>query len=392
MSHNFSAFYYDHPYARSCRSKVTACEESGHGYAVRLERTCFYPEGGGQPGDTGVIVPVDDPEAAVRVTDTRERDGNSVHITDKPLEPGTEVDARIDWERRYDFMQQHTGEHIFSGLVNRRFGYDNVGFHMNEDFMTFDFNGDLSEADIAVLETEVNRAIQRNIATVAGIPEGDPNTLTYRSKLELTGDVRLVTIPDFDTCACCGLHVAETGEIGVFKIVDRMTYKGGVRLTALAGMRAYRDYQRKHRTVRALMSELSTAETELEQAVRDLNDKLAAGERELRAANELAARMYAEAHPDRLIIWFTDNFDTKAVKYIALAMAETAPFGAVILVPLGEREYTLALAGETVDAATLREALAPFEFRGGGNRGLIQGKLKGEEADIRAALRQWSEA
>ena len=224
--------YYLDAHQKTFTAAVLSCVPGKHGYDVVLDRTCFYPEGGGQPGDTGSL-------SGVRVTDTHERGDEIVHFCDAPLAVGETVEGAIDYDRRFSFMQLHSGEHILSGIVHRRFGYENVGFHMGTDFVTIDFSGMLGPDDLAAVEAEANEWIWKNIPIRITWPSPDElAAIPYRSKKELTGQVRIVTIPDVDICACCGTHVSNTGEIGFVKSFSCVKFHDGVRLEILCGRRA----------------------------------------------------------------------------------------------------------------------------------------------------------
>lgn len=224
--------YYLDAHQKTFTAAVLSCVPGKHGYDVVLDRTCFYPEGGGQPGDTGSL-------SGVRVTDTHERGDEIVHFCDAPLAVGETVEGAIDYDRRFSFMQLHSGEHILSGIVHRRFGYENVGFHMGTDFVTIDFSGMLGPDDLAAVEAEANEWIWKDIPIRITWPSPDElAAIPYRSKKELTGQVRIVTIPDVDICACCGTHVSNTGEIGFVKIFSCVKFHDGVRLEILCGRRA----------------------------------------------------------------------------------------------------------------------------------------------------------
>ena len=224
--------YYLDAHQKTFTAAVLSCVPGKHGYDVVLDRTCFYPEGGGQPGDTGSL-------SGVRVTDTHERGDEIVHFCDAPLAVGETVEGTIDYDRRFSFMQLHSGEHILSGIVHRRFGYENVGFHMGTDFVTIDFSGMLGPDDLAAVEAEANEWIWKNILIRITWPSPDElAAIPYRSKKELTGQVRIVTIPEVDICACCGTHVSNTGEIGFVKIFSCVKFHDGVRLEILCGRRA----------------------------------------------------------------------------------------------------------------------------------------------------------
>ena len=219
--------FYKDAYIKEFDAVVLSCIEKGESFLIELDRTCFYPEGGGQSADCGTL-------GDAKVSDVHEREGRIWHTADRPLEQGSRVTGRIDWQRRFSLMQHHTGEHIVSGIVNRLFGLDNVGFHMGSAMVTVDFNGELTQNDIETVELLANRTVFDNIEVRTEYP--DAKTLaemSYRSKKELSGEVRIVTVPGADSCACCGTHVARTGEIGMIKLLSPQRYKGGVRVGIL---------------------------------------------------------------------------------------------------------------------------------------------------------------
>lgn len=231
MAEEMSELFYEDEYMTDFDARVVSCGPSGRGFAVVLDNTAFYPEGGGQPCDRGML-------DGAHVTDVKRKDGAVIHYTDRALPAGAVVHGTIDWARRFDHMQQHSGEHIVSGLVYHRFGYDNVGFHMNEA-VTIDFNGPLSWEEALAIEHEANEVIYRNAASVVTYPSREElAAIDYRSKKELTGKVRLVEFPGADICACCGTHVAHAGEIGCIKVTGLMNHRDGVRMTLLCGRRA----------------------------------------------------------------------------------------------------------------------------------------------------------
>ena len=218
----------------SFTARVLACREGKKGYEVALDRTAFFPESGGQPGDRGTI-------GGVRVTDTRERGGEVLHLCASPAEPGAEVFCELDGALRFARMQVHSGEHIVSGTAHRLFGSENVGFHMTEDGAVLDLFPELSPEELARLEDEANRAVWDDRPVRAFYPDAEELAqLSFRQKKELTGPVRLVEIEGVDLCACCAPHVARTGEIGLIRFADVLRHRGGSRITMQAGAGALR--------------------------------------------------------------------------------------------------------------------------------------------------------
>lgn len=223
--------FYKDSYMKEFDAIVLSCEKGKKGYEIVLDDTAFYPEGGGQPGDHGSL-------GNVKVLDVHRKDGQIIHYTDGPLAVGEHVHGMIDWERRFDFMQNHSGEHIYSGLVHKNFGYDNVGFHM-DDVVTVDFNGVMTWEDALHMEQKANQLISENRETKILFPSPEElKKIPYRSKIELNDTVRIVEFPEGDICACCGTHVRRAGEIGLLKVLSIASHKGGVRIRLVCGRRA----------------------------------------------------------------------------------------------------------------------------------------------------------
>jgi len=255
---------------------VLSCEEKGGQYLVTLDQTAFFPEGGGQGADHGLL-------GGVSVLDAHEVKGEIQHLTNGPLAVGRTVHGSVDAVRRLAMMQQHSGEHIFSGLVHQLFGYDNVGFHIGSEAVTMDFNGPLSDADVLRVERLANEIIWKNIPIVTLLPSPEAlAAMEYRSKKALSGEVRIVTIEGADTCACCGTHVKHTGSIGQIKVLSCQKYKSGVRVSILCGMRALDEENMLLAQVRRASTALSCRQHEAADAV----DKLLADRDALRAAND----------------------------------------------------------------------------------------------------------
>jgi len=223
-------------YLSEFTAMVLDCISVDGGYDVILDRTAFFPEGGGQYGDAGGM-------DGIPVTDTQIREGTVLHRTPEPLSPGKTVSCFLNWEERFRRMQNHSGEHIVSGIVHTRFGYENVGFHLSDGEMTMDYSGELTEADLLSVEREANRAVVENRRILCRYPDPEElKTLQYRSKKELNEAVRIVTVEELDTCACCAPHVRNTGEIGGIYILSSMRWKGGTRITVRCGRDAYEEY------------------------------------------------------------------------------------------------------------------------------------------------------
>lgn len=418
MSSQFDKLYDKDPYLTTFTAVVLQCTPRGRQYQVELDQTAFYPEGGGQPADTGTL---DD----AQVVDVHTTDVAVVHLTDRALTVGSTVVGRIDWGRRFTHMQQHSGEHILSGVVKRLFGFDNVGFHIGADGMTIDFSGELSDEDLKKAERLSNEAVYRNLPVSVGFPS--PETLSqmaYRSKIELGDDVRLVTIPDTDCCACCGTHVQRTGEIGVIKVLNRQKYKGGMRLSVVCGSRALTDYVQKNDQSNTLSILLSLKPTDIIDGVVRLqaeSSALKATNARLReqiidlkvdalvsrvsrseatapavAAYETEAILpnAADANdgtlPDRTrrLIQFEEDLTPDDLRLFASRLAARTQCTAAVFSGRENERYRYALASTQEDMRSFSKALnAALKGAGGGSRELVQGSLAASRQSIETFIR-----
>jgi alanyl-tRNA synthetase len=242
--------YYEDAYKTEFSAQVVSANDGD----VVLDRTLFFPEEGGQSADTGVL-------GGFRVADVKIKDGEIHHLLEDrsvSIKEGTEISGRIDWQHRFSNMQQHSGEHIFSGLVHSTYGFDNVGFHLSTEITTLDFDGELNTEQVRELEIKVNQAIHENLPVQVKFPtKNELGEIEYRSKIEIEGQVRIVEIPGIDRCACCAPHVRTTAEVGLLKIQSCDRHRGGCRLTIVCGMRALKDYQQKQESVGKVSAALS---------------------------------------------------------------------------------------------------------------------------------------
>lgn len=368
--------YYEDVYLKEFTARVASCKESGGKYEVVLDRTAFFPEGGGQPSDTGFI-------GTSRVLDTQERDGEVVHFCSESVPEGASVNCEIDYERRFDHMQQHTGEHIFSGFVHLLCGFDNVGFHMGESSVTVDFNGTVSEEKLAEIERLANEAIYKNIPVETLLPSDEELCgYDYRSKKELEGQVRLVRIADVDLCACCGTHVSHTGEVGVIKAVASAHYKSGVRITLLIGARALADYGEKNTAVYAISNMLCAKTNEVALSVEHLREQLKTAQYQY---SELKKRLFA-ALSENVSGDFALKFDISGsaedARIFADMLADRVRKAAVFS---GDDEtgYKYAVVSRTEDVRPLgKELNAALCGRGGGKPDMIQGSVATSKEEI----------
>ena len=397
--------YYDRDaYRTEFQAEVLSCEKQGEGFWVILDGTCFFPEEGGQTCDRGSLTLLAADRTELSVLDVQmDKDKVIRHLVATGLAVGSQVQGHIDWEHRFSNMQQHSGEHIFSGLVHRRYGYDNVGFHLSDSIVTMDFNGTLSEAQVEELERLVNRAIAENVEIKAYYPLPEElEKLDYRSKLDLKEDVRIVEVTGYDLCACCAPHVSHTGEIGGFRIQSLASYKGGVRISMLCGQRALAADRERRRRMEDLVKLLTTGEENLTEAVARLQKQVMEDKAELGRLRgqqlqsqietllaERAGAINGESSGETALILFTEGCDRKTMQNGVNRMMERAD-GLCCIFSKEEEDaggYAFVIGSRTQDcrqvAANLRETLGA---KGGGQAQMIQGSVMAQEENIRAAL------
>ncbi len=362
-------YYSDSHMSEFSATVLSVTEENGK-FAVTLDRTAFFPEGGGQGSDTGFI-------GGVRVYDVQIRDGVIYHYTEKPLEEGKQVACAIDFDRRFRNMQNHSGEHIISGIVHRLYGYENVGFHLSDE-MTVDFDGELTRKQLDEIEDLANKAVYENLPVRAYFPKKDElDSLSYRSKKEINEDLRIVEIEGVDVCACCAPHVRLTGEIGVIKILDFFKNKGGVRLFVKCGRDALADYREKYRNILEISNLLSAKQPDASAAVVKLNNQLSAEKEETVALKKrLIAEMAAGFAPktDKTAV-FEDGLDIKELQLLADALCSNA--GGIRGAFSGkDGAFSFAICGEETALNTFFiEFKAALTVRGGGRNGIRQGTV-----------------
>lgn len=368
-------------------------------WAAALERTAFFPEGGGQNADTGLLYVLmeDGSLCELKVYDVQIRDDVVYHRIDVCLAEGTKVTGKLDWNQRFSNMQQHSGEHIFSGLIHRHFGYDNVGFHLGSQAVTMDFNGPLTEADIDRIEWEVNEAIRENVAVTVSYPDRETlKTLEYRSKLELLGQVRIVTVEGYDVCACCAPHVAHTGEIGLLKVVDAKKYKGGMRISILCGMRALEDYRMKQSEGQKISRLLSAPVEAIGEAVaHQLEENTRLRQKIYELTQQLIMKNIENIPQGQENAWlFGEAMDAPAMRRTVNLAVERVEGYAGIFCGSDAEGYKYIIGtkirddqANTRDAAAAAKALAQaLGARGGGSAGMAQGYVGASRAEIEKVL------
>ena len=381
------ARYYHHPDERSFDATVTGCRDYKDGlFAVTLSDTLFYPEGGGQPGDTGTL-------SGVRVTDTRLSGDEIVHVCEAELPVGQTVHGELDWERRFRHMQCHTGEHIFSGIAHELYGCNNVGFHLSRDCVTIDFDRVLTAEQLAEVERQTNEAVFADVPTIISYPDADTlRTLDYRSKKELTVTVRIVEAGGRDVCACCGLHVARSGMVGCVKVGTQTPHRGGIRLTLLIGWDAVRDYDQKQKSVTEISHILSAKPHEVAQAVELMASRNDRYKAEVIALHEQIFRLNAALLPsDQDRLWsFAENLSPVQIRQFADILAEQTGWAAVFSeAPNGGYQY--AICGHNVDVRPIcKELNQALNGHGGGKPAVVQGAVQASQSEIETFFRNLS--
>lgn len=390
--------FYQDSHLTEFEAKVLSCEPvnpdilPGHSgeYAAELDRTAFFPEGGGQYADTGVL-------GGVRVTDVQEKDGRILHLLEGPLEPGTCVSGRIDWEERFMKMQQHSGEHIVSGLVHSAFGYNNVGFHLGSEDCTMDFDGELSKEQLVHIEQEANRAVWKNLKIQALYPSAEELArMEYRSKIEIEGQVRIIVVPGYDVCACCAPHVSYTGEIGLIKLTHVQRYKGGARVTMLCGVRALQDYEVKQEQAGEISALLCAKENEIAESVRHLRDeadnlKYELGEKEKKLIAVKAEMIPKDGKP---VCIFTEDIEGDSMRLLMNLVLEAGHNVCAVFHGNDSEGYRYVIGSRTQNMRELvKEFNAAFDGRGGGKTEMVQGTARGCESEMKTwILRKAEEA
>lgn len=381
--------FYEDSYIETFQATVLECQPDGERYCVVLDKTAFFPEGGGQYADTGTL-------ENVKITDVQEKDGIIYHTAEEAFVPGMRVTGHIDWQERFMKMQQHTGEHIVSGLVHTRFGYNNVGFHLGSTDCTMDFDGEITKKELLETELKANEALVQNLEVEIIYPSKDElENLEYRSKIEIEGQVRIVTVPGYDVCACCAPHVKRTGEIGQIKLTNVQRYKGGVRVTMLCGFRALADYNRKLQAARQISAALCAKEDETAEAVAHLQEectdlKLTIG----RLQRELLGYKAKEVPPEEeAVCLFEPDLDGEAPRLLMNLVLDEGHLLCAVFFGGNDGNYRYVIGSKSLNLREMARGLnEAFNGRGGGKPEMVQGSLRGEEDELRMWMKEKARA
>ena len=371
--------YYQDCHQIEFSAQVESCEQRPKGYAVILSQTAFYPEGGGQACDLGIL-------GEAQVLDVQEEEEAVVHLCDRPLPVGSTVEGRIDWQRRFDLMQQHTGEHIVSGIVHRRYGYANSGFHVGADVVTVDFDGTIPPEALADIEAEANRAVWQNLQLRCWYPSPEelPNVF-YRTKRPLPWPVRIVEIPGVDSCACCGVQVEHTGEVGLVKLFSCVKFHQGVRIEMACGGRAMEILNRVYDQNRQVSQAFSAKIFETGEAARAMNQRLADAEYRVTSLQREIFENIAVGYTGKgNVIHYQPDCPPAQLRELADQIGQQC--GGIAFVYTGEElQKNICIMSKNDDLKALGKALKErFQARGGGKPGYFQGTLTAEKEALEA--------
>jgi len=375
--------FYQDPFLSEFTAVVQSCEETKGGWHVVLNRTAFYPEGGGQAADHGTL-------GGAAVSDTREKEERILHLCDAPLPVGETVTGKVDFARRFDLMQQHSGEHIVSGIICSLFHCDNVGFHVGHDLVTIDFNTELTADDLRKVESVANRYIWEDHPISITFPSPEElAALDYRSKKELTGQVRIVAWPGADCCACCGTHVARSGQVGLVKLLSVQKFREGVRIEMVSGQRALHHYTTMWEQNTAVSQLLSAKPAETAAAVERLQREVYGLQgRVMALENSDFGRKARELAGQGDVLLVEGDMSSESVRKLCAAVQETCG-GRCAVFSGGEGGYKYAIGQPEGDLRPLVKALnAALNGRGGGKPGFVQGSVQADEAAIRAFFQE----
>ena len=376
--------YYADPFLKTFTATVLDCQPGKNGFVVTLDRTAFYPEGGGQPADQGTL-------DGAAVTDVHEKSGVVLHNVDSAVEIGKTVTGVIDWARRFDHMQQHSGEHICSGLICGRYHCDNVGFHMGTDMVTIDFNADIPWEELLEIEAQANQYIYEDHPIDIQFHRGaELDAIDYRSKKPLEGDVRIVAFPGADCCACCGTHVLRSGQVGLVKFLSVQKFREGVRIELLCGKRALDYLSRTWEQAKTIGQRLSVKPVDAAAAVERLEHELSAAKLRCSQLEESVFAAIAQEQAGKgNVLLFQPPMKPDSVRKLADAAAKTC--GGLAAVFAGEGihyAYALGRADGQDISAQVKAMNAALHGRGGGRNGFAQGSVEAERSAIEAFFKE----
>ncbi len=364
-------------YISSFTASVIDCIKDNECYKIVLDKTAFFPEGGGQAADVGTL-------GNAKVLDVQIENDIIYHYTNELLEIGCEIEGKIDFERRFNFMQNHTGEHIVSGIAHRLYAVNNVGFHLGEELVTIDFDKELTREQLDEVEYLANQKVWQNLPVKAYYPNDEELKSTeYRSKKEIDGAVRLVEIKDTDVCACCAPHVNFTGEIGIIKLLDTEKMRGGIRIVLKCGQFALLDYQNKFKNIASIGSLLSAKQESAFEAVQKLDEKCALANQKINELKKKIADMTVAAATKEENCIFVDGCDVKDLQIMADKLHKRLGEIRAVFSANGDN-YSFAICGEENELQDLfAKFKSQFTVRGGGRGGMVQGTAIASQENIK---------
>lgn len=369
--------YENDSYIKEFSGTVLSCEEKNGAYFVVLNQTAFFPEGGGQDADKGKIGEAD-------VLDVQIKNDVIYHKVNKSFNENEEVTCKLDWETRFSRMQNHTGEHIVSGVIHSLFSYNNVGFHMNDTLVTLDVDGPLNDEDIKKIELKSNKAIYENKSIKAIYPTAEElPDYDYRSKLDITEGVRLIEIEDYDLCACCAPHVAKTGEIGIIKIIGYIPYKKGTRIEMLCGLLAFNDYSNLHSTNKSVMNMLSAKRFEIAESVERIQGELGSARVENKKLLSQLATLKMEKHINgNTVCVFIDGVSYDELRNCSNSLIEEYEY-CYLFSNTDADNYIYVVSSKENNVRELVQNLnKTFNGKGGGRDTYAQGKIIASKMEI----------
>ena len=372
--------YYEDSYIKEFSATVLSCEKAGEHFVVVLDKTAFFPEEGGQYSDNGKL-------GEATVACVNEKDGVIYHYTDSEIAVGECVVGQINFDERYEKMQCHSAEHILSGLFHKHFCVDNVGFHLGADDVTMDISEPLTDEQISFVELLANEAVYKNIEITAEFPDlSELSQMQYRAKLDLTENVRIVNIGEYDSCACCAPHVKYTGEIGLIKILDYAKLRGGLRLHITAGRRAMRYFCECFDRVQSVSAQLSVPKSEIHNGVKKLLDDYSTLKSEFSEYKLNVMRREAESLPQtdgNLVKVFSDATMAEMIAFSNEALPKVS--GMLVLLSGTDGDYKYAISSSTVDLrGRIAEINKSLLGRGGGKTNMVQGSFASSLDAIKA--------
>ena len=376
--------YYDDPFLTNFTATVVSCEASKQGWLVVLDRTAFYPEGGGQPADHGLM-------DGIAVTDVHEKNGVVVHTCEQAVEAGKSVACSINWARRFDHMQQHSGEHIISGILCADYHCDNVGFHLGADTVTIDYNTEISWEQALDAEAKANAVIWADTAVEITYPDRDAlEALEYRSKKELTGQVRIVAFPEADCCACCGTHVLRAGQVGLVKVLSVQKFREGVRMEILCGKRALDYLGKTYEQAKAIGQKLSVKPQDSLAAVERMEADLASAKYRMAELETSLFEFIAKENEGKGgVVLFQSAMKGDSVRRLADAVAHRCGgLASVFAGEDGQYAYAMVQADAQDISALVKDMNKTLNGRGGGRNGFAQGSVQASRQEIEDFFKQ----